>query len=79
MSKTSLASSLVSERLAHSKRAILVTGYSDDELASFIGFRNIKLVSVAGVNSIPIDQLLQSDLILFSHLAAQTLKERLEV
>jgi len=65
--------------LAHSKRAILVTGYSDDELASFIGFRNIKLVSVAGVNSIPIDQLLQSDLILFSHLAAQTLKERLEV
>lgn len=79
VSKTSLADSLVSERLGQSKRVILITGYSDDETRSFIGFRNLQVVSVAGVNTIPIERLMQSDLILFSHDAAETLKARLSV
>jgi len=79
--RTSEASKLLSNSIAGVVRpkVTLISSYDDMESSNYIAFRNLDSVAICGVNSIPIERLVMSDLVLFTNKAAHILNERVSV
>jgi len=79
--RTSEASKLLSNSIAGVARpkVTLISSYDDMESSNYIAFRNLDSVAICGVNSIPIERLVMSDLVLFTNKAAHILNERVSV